>query len=56
MNNFTTTTAAAPPKEALPRSGHVNEGKHGLRTEPNQTISKLVEHEQFRTGPWIIGN
>ncbi|XP_037709231.1 uncharacterized protein LOC119546760 isoform X10 [Drosophila subpulchrella] len=25
MNNFTTTTAAAPPKEALPRSGHVNE-------------------------------
>lgn len=32
MNNFTTTTAAVPKKDALPRSGHVNEGKSETTT------------------------
>lgn len=35
MNNFTTTTAAVPKKESLPRSGHVNEGKRQTHEHNN---------------------
>ncbi|XP_044315963.1 mediator of RNA polymerase II transcription subunit 15 isoform X4 [Drosophila rhopaloa] len=46
MNNFTTTTAAAPPKEALPRSGHVNEVcKEWLVREDGALAYKLQSQE-----------
>ncbi|XP_016964433.1 uncharacterized protein LOC108034145 isoform X5 [Drosophila biarmipes] len=46
MNNFTTATAAAPPKEALPRSGHVNEVcKEWLVREDGALAYKLQSQE-----------
>ncbi|KAH8295867.1 hypothetical protein KR018_004808 [Drosophila ironensis] len=46
MNNFTTTTAAAPPKESLPRSGHVNEVcKEWLVREDGALAYKLQSQE-----------
>ncbi|XP_060666087.1 TPR-containing protein DDB_G0280363 isoform X1 [Drosophila nasuta] len=46
MNNFTTTTAAVPKKESLPRSGHVNEVcKEWLVREDGALAYKLQSQE-----------
>ncbi|KRG02764.1 LIM and SH3 domain protein Lasp isoform X1 [Drosophila mojavensis] len=46
MNNFTTTTAAVPKKDALPRSGHVNEVcKEWLVREDGALAYKLQSQE-----------